>query len=474
MSPPPVESRIPPNSKAAETAVLGAILLNDDVVKMVSPILSPEDFYVPSHTDIYRAMISLDEAKRPIDLTTLEAELDAKNLLAQIGGSDYLVQLASQVPTTANAEHYAEIVREKSRFRRVIKASLDVASTGYGVMEDEFDYFDYAGNLMYQALQEDRTSILTTIGEELEIFFKRLDQLQNNPHLMSGFGTGYDDVDKMLGGLKGGDLIILAARPSMGKTSFALNIAENVSAMGVPTLVFSLEMNKEQLTKRLIASAGNIDLHKMKNIISNNRIDHDLLKHMLRGADKLSKCPLAMDDTPGISISVVRARARQWRSNKQFFPQGEDSPGLIVIDYLQLMHGKSSREGSREQEVSNISRGLKALAREVNVPVIVLSQLNRKVDENPDHIPMLSNLRESGSIEQDADIILFLHRPEYYDRNNEELKGVAQAIIAKHRNGPTGTVNLRFIHQFTRFENAGGIYDNQEPQYEHGPVDAPF
>ena len=479
MNDPAIESRIPPNSKSAETAVLGAILLNNDVIKIVSPILNAEDFYIPSHNDIYKAMVALDDGKKPIDLTTLEAELDSKKLLTKVGGTDYLVQIASQVPTTANAEHYANIVREKSRIRKVIKAAQDITSAGYSPVDDEVDYFDMAGNLIYQAIQEDRSSTFTSIGDELETFFKRLDYYQSNPHLMSGIKTGFTDMDAMLSGLKGGDLVILAARPSMGKTSFALNIAENVALMGVPTLIFSLEMDKESLTKRLIASAGRIDLHKMKNILTDSRIDHDLVRRMMLGADKLMKTPLAMDDTPGISISTVRARARQWRSSKDFFPKA-DMPGLIVIDYLQLMHGKTNKAGSREQEVADISRGLKALAREVNVPIMVLAQLNRKVEETPDKRPLLSHLRESGSIEQDADIIIFLNRPEYYDRENEEKKGLAEAIIAKHRNGPTGTVNLRFIHQFTRFENAGGMYDNQDNQYSQdpgynpGPSDAPF
>ena len=455
---------IPPHSKTAESSVLGAILIDNDVMNIVNPLIDFNDFYTPSHKDIYQSMSALYSARSPIDLTTLEEELQNRNLLDKIGGLQYLVDLSTQVPTTTNAEHYALIVQKKSRIRKVIKASQDIVSKGYGPPIEDEDFFDWSGNVIYQALQEDATSSYTTISAELDAFFNKLEEYQNNPQLLSGFVTGYKDLDEYLGGLKGGDLIILAARPSMGKTSFALNIAENVAGNNIPTLVFSLEMNKEQLTNRLIASAGKIDLHKMKNILANNKIDHSLLNKMMLGADKLMKCPIALDDSPGISISTVRSRARKWRMSKDFFPDGINTPGLILIDYLQLMHGKSSKQGSREQEVSDISRGLKALAREVNVPVIVLSQLNRKVEEQADKKPLLSHLRESGSIEQDADIILFLHREEYYFRDKEEVKGKAEVIIAKHRNGPTGSVDLRFIHQYTRFENAGGVYDEIERQ----------
>jgi replicative DNA helicase len=474
----PRDFKILPHAKNAEIAILGAILIDPDVMDRVGPILLGEDFYIPSHRSIFDSMVALNEANKPIDLTTLENELSNKDLLSKIGGIDYLVELASQVPTTANAEHYSFIVKTKSRLRKVIKVSQEITSKGYGLLESEEEYFDWAGNQIYQAVEQSQTKGITSIEVEMNNFFKKLEYYQQNPDLLSGFITGYTDLDKVLGGFRGGDLIILAARPSMGKTSFALNIAENVAGNGIPTLVFSLEMNKEQLTKRFIASAGKIDLHKMRNVLSENKIDHDLLGKMMMGADKLMNSPIALDDSPGVSISTVRGRARQWRASKEYFPPEKELPGLIVIDYLQLMHG-NSKSGSREQEVSDISRNLKALAREVDVPILCLSQLNRKVEAMEDKRPLLSHLRESGSIEQDADIIMFIHRPEYFDRDNEDLKGKAEVIIAKHRNGPTGKVDMKFIHQYTRFENAGGMFDTVDQPYEgpdndQSPEDDPF
>ncbi len=456
------EARLPPHSKPAEMAVLGAILLEAGILSQVSPILSAPDFYIPAHQDLFDAMIALDDRRQPIDLTTLSAELDARDRLNRIGGVEYIVELASQVPTTANAMHYAMIVRDKSRVRRLIGACHDISSKAYAPKDedegDEVNLFDWAGQVFYNATLEDRVATFSHIKTELVKFLDKMSNAWQNPEIGLGVPSGFDDLDRITGGFKRGDLVILAARPSMGKTALALNMAESAARSGVPTLVFSLEMNAEQLTMRLLSSASRVNLHQLRNQLtytSSKTSDASLLHRITGGCNELFKAPLVMDDTPGISMHTVRARARQWRSNRDFFPAGEPHKrGLILIDYLQLMHGRTGKNINREQEISEISRGLKALARELDLPVIVLSQLNREVEKEKDKKPMLSHLRESGAIEQDADIIMFIHRAEYYDRENPALKGKAELIVAKHRNGPTGTVNLQFIHECTKFENA--------------------
>lgn len=473
------EARLPPHSKPAEMAVLGAILLEAGILSQVSPILSAPDFYIPAHQDLFEAMIALDDRRQPIDLTTLSAELDARDRLNRIGGVEYIVELASQVPTTANAMHYAMIVRDKSRVRRLIGACHDISSKAYAPKDedegDEVNLFDWAGQIFYNATLEDRVATFSHIKTELVKFLDKMSNAWQNPEIGLGVPSGFDDLDRITGGFKRGDLVILAARPSMGKTALALNMAESAARSGVPTLVFSLEMNAEQLTMRLLSSASRVNLHQLRNQLtytSSKTSDASLLHRITGGCNELFKAPLVMDDTPGISMHTVRARARQWRSNRDFFPAGEPHKrGLILIDYLQLMHGRTGKNINREQEISEISRGLKALARELDLPVIVLSQLNREVEKEKDKKPMLSHLRESGAIEQDADIIMFIHRAEYYDRENPALKGKAELIVAKHRNGPTGTVNLQFIHECTKFENAT-TEDNASIYVP--PEDSPF
>jgi replicative DNA helicase len=464
-----------PHSKPAEIAVLGAVLLDNEILALVRPLIEPEDFYIPAHSTIFKAMRTLDDNGSPIDLTTLESYLETQNQMGKAGGIEYLVELTSQVPATANAEFYTKIVREKARYRKVISVANKVVSMGYS-HEENLDYFDWAGNEFFKATQEDRIQTFSPIKETLSNFFKKLDEATKNPEMGRGVPTGFIDLDKITGGLKKGDLIILAARPSMGKTAFAVNIAENASMTGVPVLIFSLEMGVEQLTTRLLASASMVDLQELGNMMgvgSGSIPKHQLLQQLLKGASKLHKCPIIMDDTPGVSIQTIRARSRQWKSNKEIFPPGEfDKNGLIVIDYMQLMSGKVGKNTNREQEISEISRGLKALAREISVPVLCLSQLNRKSEDREDKKPLLSHLRESGAIEQDADIILFVHRDEYYKRDDPELKGKAEIIIAKHRNGPTGLVNLRFRHKYTKFENAT-VEEESYDHYENND-DSPF
>ncbi len=460
-------------------AVLGAVLLDMGTLPQITPLLQATDFYIPAHQDIYESMVALDLRGQPIDLTTLTAELDSRDRLTRAGGMEYLVGLASQVPTTANVLHYTMIVREKSRIRRLISTCTEIVSRGYAPREEEEEdgnnLFDWAGQLFYAATMEDKISTFSHIKTELNKYLDKMANSLKNPEIGLGVSSGFDDLDRITGGFKRGDLIILAARPSMGKTALALNIAEHAAVSGVPTLVFSLEMNMEQLTMRLLSSASRVNLHQLRNQLtytSSKTSDSTLLARIMSGCNQLFKAPLVMDDTPGISMHTVRARARQWRSDRQWFPA--DDPyrrGMILIDYLQLMHGRTGRNINREQEISEISRGLKALARELDLPVIVLSQLNREVEKEKDKKPMLSHLRESGAIEQDADIIMFIHRAEYYDRENPALKGKAELIVAKHRNGPTGTVNLHFVHECTKFENA--LTEDNASVYIP-PEDSPF
>lgn len=461
-------------------AVLGAVLIDSKVMAEIRPLLGVEDFYIPAHQDLYAAMMALDDRRQPIDVTTLNAELEARDRLSRIGGVEYLVDLATQVPTTSNAVHYAGIVREKSRMRRLITVCNEIVSKAYAPLEEDEDInthlFDWAGQVFYNATIEDRLSTFAHIGDELKRFLDKMSDAVQNPEIGLGVPSGFEELDRITGGFKRGDLIILAARPSMGKTALALNMAEYAATAGIPTLIFSLEMNVEQLTMRLLASASRVNLHQLRNQLTyaaSKASDATLLARITAGCNQLYKAPLLMDDTPGISIHTVRARARQWRSSREYFPQEDPHRrGLILIDYLQLMHGRTGKNINREQEISDISRGLKALARELDLPVIVLSQLNREVEKEKDKKPMLSHLRESGAIEQDADIILFIHRPEYYDRENPQLKGKAELIVAKHRNGATGTVNLRFIHECTKFEDAAP--DDVEPSVYVPPDDNPF
>lgn len=464
-----VSNKIKPHSKQAETAVLGAIFLDNTVFDIIAPIVSAPDFYVPAHRTIYEAMAACNERQVPIDLTTMEHQLQSHgDVLRTIGGLEYLVELTSQVPTTANAEHYARIVRLKARMRAVINASTEITSAGYELPEEleEDEYFDWAGAKIYAATQDEKITSFSEIAEELSKFFNKWDEILKNPNRRSGVPSGFIDLDKITGGFSPGDLIILGARPSMGKTSFALNIAENAAGAGVPTLVFSLEMNSEQLTTRLLSSAARVDLKRLRNVLSTGSLkssDHSMMMDLQRGASELYRYPLVMDDTPGINLQTLRARCRQWKTNRKYFQEDGNRNGLVVIDYLQLMHGKAGKNTSREQEVGDISRGLKALAREIGVPILVLAQLNRKVEESEDKKPRLSHLRESGSIEQDADIIMFLHREEYYKRDDPNLKGQTELIVAKHRNGPTGSIDLMFRHEFTRFEN---VAQNISPEWE--------
>ncbi len=442
-------SRVPPQNLEAEQSVLGSILLKDNVFGNVLEIIQPEDFYSPAHRIIYDSMITLFEKNDPHDIITLTNHLKDQNRLDEVGGAAYLASLTSIVPVTANIASYARIIKQKSVLRRLIEVNTEIAGRCYEeqgeidllVDEAEQAIFDIAGKKSGQSF--------TPLKDIIPAAFAKVEQLFKRKELITGVPTGYYEIDKLTAGLQPSDLIILAGRPSMGKTAFAMNLAQHaalVEKTGVA--IFSLEMSKEQLTMRLLSSVGRIDSHRIR---TGKLHDEDWPK-LTRAVGMLSEAPLYIDDTPAISVLEMRSKIRRLASQ---YPLG-----MILVDYLQLMRGRSSSE-NRTQEISEISRSLKALAKEHNVPVLALSQLNRSLESRTDKRPMMADLRESGAIEQDADIICFIYRDQVYNKaeDNPE-KGTAEIIIGKQRNGPTGMVKLTFLEEFTMFENMSNRDDS--------------
>jgi replicative DNA helicase len=438
----PASAKIPPQNIEAEQSVLGSLLLKDKFLSTVLEILSPTDFYRINHKVIFEAIIELFEKNEPQDLVTVTNLLKDKNQLDEIGGAAYLATLTSIVPVTVNLGSYARIIRQKAILRNLIQVNTEIATRCYDeqgdidilVDEAEQAIFDIAGRKSGQNFVA-LTDIIPSAFQTVENLFKRQE-------LITGVPTGYYEIDKMTAGLQASDLIILAGRPSMGKTAFAMNIAQHaalVEKIGVG--IFSLEMSKEQLAMRLLSSVGRIDSHRIRT----GRLHTDDWPKLTRAVGMLSDAPIFIDDTPAISILEMRAKVRRLASQHEI--------GMIMVDYLQLMRGRSSIE-NRTQEISEISRSLKALAKEYKVPVLALSQLNRGLESRTDKRPMMSDLRESGAIEQDADVICFIYRDEVYNKSEDNPeKGTAEIIIGKQRNGPTGSVKLTFLKEFTMFEN---------------------
>lgn len=443
-------SRIPPQNLEAEQSVLGSILLKEQVFGTVLEILKPTDFYRKSHQIIYEAMIDLFDRNDPHDLLTVTNLLKDANQLEEIGGAAYLASLTSIVPVTANINSYAKIVRQKSILRRLIEVNTDIASRCYEEQGDIDLLVDQAEQAIFEIAGTKSDQNFTPIKQIVPGAFKTVEQLYKRKELITGVPTGYHEIDKMTAGLQPSDLIILAARPSMGKTSFAMNIAQNAAIEGkIGTAVFSLEMSKEQLVMRLLSSVGRIDSQRIR---TGKLQDQDWPK-LSRAVGMLTEAPIYIDDTPAISVLEMRAKVRRLAAQYDI--------GLIIVDYLQLMRGRSSTE-NRTQEISEISRSLKALAKEHKIPVIALSQLNRGLESRTDKRPMMSDLRESGAIEQDADVISFIYRDEVYNKAEDNPnKGIAEIIIGKQRNGPTGTVKLTFLNSFTMFENLS-TYDSAD------------
>jgi replicative DNA helicase len=436
--------------------VLGAILLRNDLLHQVAGLLDEADFYSPRHQVIYHAMREIERAGLPIDPITLEEHLTRVDALQKAGGMDVLMSLTAGVPTTENVSYYVRIVRDKAMVRRLIRVTTEIAAQGYGDYGDAEEFVASTEQAIFQVTQQRRITSYEHLRPILQQTFKRLEGRKGGG--VTGVPTGYSEFDKLTNGLQAGDLIIVAARPSMGKTSLVLNIAAHASIKeGIPAIVFSLEMTKEQLVERLLCSEARVEADRLRKgtlAISDWRLLTD-------AASRLDPARLYIDDTPGATLQQVRSKCRQFRSDRQIFQEPEEGSaeapkGLVVIDYLQLMQatnlGGKAME-SREREISEISRGLKAMAKELQLPVVALSQLNRQVEKREDKRPNLSDLRESGAIEQDADLIAFIYRDEFYNKEKSEDKGIAELIVGKQRNGPTGTCRLAFLGQYTRFEN---------------------
>ncbi|MEO5949338.1 MAG: replicative DNA helicase [Candidatus Saccharimonas sp.] len=435
-----IAAKIPPQNVDAEMSLLGAVLIDEEVLADLSEIVRVNDFYDKRHSVVFGAMMRLYEHHKPVDLLTLTEELKKKDQLEMVGGSAYLTELTNYVPTAAHAEAYGELVSEKAIRRRLIKASGEIAEMGYNEDTTTQELLEKAEAELFsvsdQSLKQDLVSIESILTES----FDRIEELHRNKGQLRGIRTGYRDLDNMTAGLQRSDLIILAARPAMGKTTLVTNLAYNVATIAkLPVLFFSLEMSKEQLIDRMLADASGVDSW---NIRTGNLSDDDFSK-ISEAMGEMAEAPIFIDDTPGLSVLEMRTKARR---------AAHDQPlGLIVVDYLQLMQASASYAGNRVQEVSEISRGLKLIARELNVPLIALSQLSRSVESRTPPIPQLSDLRESGSIEQDADIVSFIYRPGYYEPDNPEVQNLTDLIIAKHRNGPVGKVQLYFHPERLRF-----------------------
>ncbi len=431
--------KVPPQNVDAEMSLLGAILIDEEVLADITEHVKPKDFYDKRHAIIFDAIMRLYEKNKPVDLLTLTDELKRKKELDEVGGSAYLTELTNYVPTAAHAESYAEIVAQKAVRRRLIKASGEISELGYDEATTTQELLQQAEAELFAVSDQSLKQDLTSLESILTDSFDRLEELHRNKGALRGVRTGYRDLDNMTAGLQRSDLIILAARPAMGKTTLVTNLAYNVATIAKqPVLMFSLEMSKEQLVDRMLADASGVDSW---NIRTGNLSDDDFSK-LSEAMGEMSEAPIYIDDTPGLSVLEMRTKARR---------AAHDQPlGLIIIDYLQLMQGSGRHDGNRVQEVSEISRGLKLIARELNVPVIALSQLSRTVENRSPQIPQLADLRESGSIEQDADIVMFIYREAYYNPETER-ENITDLIIAKHRNGPVGKVELYFHPERLRF-----------------------
>lgn len=439
-------AKIPPHNIDAEMSLVGAILIDEEVLADVSDKVKPEDFYDKRHQTIFGGMLRLYERHRPVDLLTLSDELQRKDELELIGGSSYLTELTNYVPTSAHAGAYAELIAQRAVRRRLIKASSDIAELGYDEDTNTQELLERAEAQIFSVSDTSLKQDLVSLEQILTESFDRMEELHRDRGKLRGVRTGWRDLDNMTAGLQRSDLIILAARPAMGKTTLVTNLAYNVAAKeNQSVLFFSLEMSKEQLVDRMLADASGVDAW---NIRTGNLSDEDFEK-LSHAMGEMAEAPIFIDDTPGLTVLEMRTKARRQAHNQPL--------GLIIIDYLQLMQGSRS-DGNRVQEVSEISRGLKLIARELNVPVIALSQLSRSVETRSPQIPQLSDLRESGSIEQDADIVAFIYREAYYNPETER-QNITDLILAKHRNGPTGKVELYFHPERLRFMSL----DKQHP-----------
>jgi replicative DNA helicase len=430
--------RVPPQNLEAEQSVLGSMIIEREAISKAMEELRPEDFYRDVHRMIYQSMVSLFDRNEPVDLITVSEDLRQKDQLDKVGGLSYLTTLASIVPTAANIYYYARIVAEKALLRQLIHAATEIAATSYEAAEDVANILDQAEKSILAISQRTSNQAFSPIKSILLETFEKIDFLYSTKGGIVGIPSGFRDLDAMTAGFQPSDLILLAARPSMGKTALCLNVAQHVAIREKkPVAFFSLEMSKDQLVQRMLCAESGIDAHRLR---TGDLRDEDW-KRLSRGMGILSEAPIYIDDTPGIPVMEMRAKCRRLKV--------EQGLGMIIIDYIQLIQGNGKTE-NRQQEISEISRSLKSLARELNVPLIALSQLSRAVESRTNKRPMLSDLRESGSLEQDADLVAFIYRDEYYNPDTED-KNITEVIIAKHRNGPVGAIKLFFHKEFTRF-----------------------
>lgn len=433
--------KVPPQDIEAEQAVIGSMLTDQDAVIASMEVLRPEDFYREDNKIIYEAISNIYNRAEPVDIITLKAELSSIGKLDSVGGLEYIAQLPDKVPTTANIEQYVKIVENKSMLRNLVKTANEIISLGYDESEDVDNIVDTAEKKIFDVMQRKNQKGYESIKDVLLDSFNRLEELYNNKKLVTGVPSGFIELDKLTSGFHGSELILVAARPGMGKTAFALNVATYAATRAnIPVAIFSLEMNKEQLANRILCSEALVDSANLRT----GKLEDDDWTKITETSSELSTAGIYIDDTPGISVMEIRAKCRKLKLEKNI--------GLVVIDYLQLIQGNVRQGSSREQEISEISRSLKILAKELNVPVISTAQLSRAVEARQDHIPILADLRESGQIEQDADLIMFLYRDDYYKEDSEK-KNTAEVIIAKQRSGTTGKVDLAWIGKYTKFAN---------------------
>ena len=433
--------KIPPHDIEAEQAVIGSMLTDKDAVLDAIEVLKPDDFYRQDNKTIYEAILNLYNRAEAIDIITVKAELVSIGKLDAVGGLEYIALLPDKVPTTANVDKYIKIVEEKSILRNLIKASNEIIDLGYAEAEDVDSIMNLAEKRIFDISQGKNQKGFSELKDVLVESFAEIEKLYNQKQPITGVPTGFADLDYRTAGLHNSDLILIAARPAMGKSAFALNIATHAAMHAkIPVAMFNLEMSKSQLVNRILCSEAMVDSNKIRT----GKIEEDDWVKLATALGPLSEAPIYIDDTPGITVTEIRAKCRKLKLEKNI--------GLVVIDYLQLIQGSGKKNSSREQEISEISRSLKILAKELDIPVVALSQLSRAAEARSDHRPMLSDLRESGAIEQDADIVMFLYRDDYYNPDSEK-KNIAEIIMAKHRSGSTGTTELLWLGNYTKFVN---------------------
>lgn len=433
--------RTMPHSREAEQSVIGSMIMDREAILIASEMLTGEDFYQRQFGIVFEAMVELFNQNEPVDLVTLQDRLRAKEVPEEISSMEFIRDILEKLPTSTNVKYYAKIVAEKSTLRKLIRVNDEISNLCYGGVESLEEVLEQTEKKVFDLVQRRNAGEFVPIKQVVLNAIQRIEIASRTRGNVTGIATGFKDLDYQTSGFQPSDLILIAARPSMGKTAFVLNIAQYMAFHNNETVaIFSLEMSKEQLVNRLLSMESGVDAQKLRN---GNLTDNDW-ERLVEGAEGVARSNLIIDDTPGISLSELRSKCRKYKL--------EHHLGVVMIDYLQLMTGGGRSSESRQQEVSDISRGLKSLARELNVPVVALSQLSRAVEQRPDHRPMLSDLRDSGAIEQDADMVMFLYRDAYYNKDSE-MKNLAEVIVAKQRNGPIGTINLLWMPEFTAFKN---------------------